>query len=423
MTRIDDSFKRMRIAAIVALACIVSIAGALPALAQSRSDGGISDICTGCGDDEGPYHPWILSPLDRWGYGYDSLLIDLEKWRRSPYVRIDSIGASVLGRGIFELTITDPASTVRPKRTIYIHTRTHPGEVQAFHATDAIIDYLLSGADYARHLLERTTFHIIPMYNPDGVELELPRQNAHRLDLERNWDSPTPEPEVAALRRRFIQLMESSEPIEIALNMHSAGNCKRYFVYHDTIGVSAAFTRMERRFINAVRSFFPTGIENWNYDVRWQTGVLTNFPEGWWWINHRERVLALTYEDMNCPDAGEYDSTAYAIVHGIGTYLGLPDIAAVPYGEALPAQSQLLGAFPNPFKTQTTIRYTLPRREEVRLAVADLLGQEITTLVNGVQEGGEHEAVWRPRDLAPGMYLCTLQVGGVVKTWLLRYGR
>jgi hypothetical protein len=403
------------------IAILLVLGAARVAHAQSRN-GGIAGVCNGCRDDEGPYYPWILSPLNHWGYGYDSLLVELEKWRRDPFIHVDSVGASVLGRAIWELTITDPASG-GPKHTIFIHARTHPSEVQAFRVTDAIIDYLTSDVPYARQLRAHTTFHIMPMYNPDGVELELARQNAHEIDLERNWDAASPEPEVATLRRRFVQLMASDGPIEIALNMHSAGDCKRYFVYHDTIGVSVFYTRMEQHFIADVRSFFPTGIENYTFDQRWQSGALTNFPEGWWWIEHGDHVLALTYEDMNCPDAGEYDSTAYAILHGIGGYLDIRDEAAVPHVATLPEEVTLLGAYPNPFKTQTTIRYLLPRRESVRIAIMNLLGEEIDTIVDGTRDAGEHEAVWRPRNVSDGVYLCSLQIGNVARTVMLRLVR
>ena len=62
-----------------------------------------------------------------WGYGYNDLLSDLYVWGQSPYVTIDSIGASVQNRAIWELTISDdPGSSTHSR--VYIHTRTHPGE-------------------------------------------------------------------------------------------------------------------------------------------------------------------------------------------------------------------------------------------------------------------------------------------------------
>ncbi len=38
-----------------------------------------------------------------WGYNYDSLLVDLKTWRQSPYVVIDSVGASVQNRALWRL--------------------------------------------------------------------------------------------------------------------------------------------------------------------------------------------------------------------------------------------------------------------------------------------------------------------------------
>src|SRR4051812_11753121 len=48
----------------------------------------------------------------QWGYGYDSLLLDLEQWRQHPEVKIDSIGASVQGRAIWMVSITDASDSL-----------------------------------------------------------------------------------------------------------------------------------------------------------------------------------------------------------------------------------------------------------------------------------------------------------------------
>ena len=173
--------------------------------------------------------------------------------------------------------------------------------------------------------------------------------------------------------------------------------------------------------ISAVRLFFPTGIENYTFDVRWQTGLLENFPEGWWWINHHERVMALTYEDMNCPDAGEYDSTARAILRGIGLYLGVNEALATPViADDLPEHGELHGLYPNPFKMQTTVRYFLPAREHVRITIRNVLGETIETIADTDMPAGEHEAVWRPGPIAGGLYFCTLEVGNMVRTAMVR---
>ena len=109
-----------------------------------------------------------------------------------------------------------------------------------------MIRYLMSDDPRATALRERIVFHIIPMYNPDGVELQYPRENANGIDLEREWDTPNPQPEPAALKARFTELMNSTAPIKLALNLHSVYLCQRYFVYHDQKGTSREFARSHR---------------------------------------------------------------------------------------------------------------------------------------------------------------------------------
>ena len=65
------------------------------------------------------------------------------EWGQSPYVTIDSIGASVQNRAIWELTISDDPSSTTHSR-VYIHARTHPGEEEAFWVVDEIINFLIT---------------------------------------------------------------------------------------------------------------------------------------------------------------------------------------------------------------------------------------------------------------------------------------
>ncbi len=104
-----------------------------------------------------------------------------------------------------------------------------------------MIKILISDSPEAQTIRETCVYYIIPMYNPDGVELNTTRYNANGIDLESNWFTIPNEPEVAALKASFIELMAKPKPIEVALNMHSSSLCKRYFVYHDSGGTSSDF--------------------------------------------------------------------------------------------------------------------------------------------------------------------------------------
>ena len=79
--------------------------------------------------------------------------------------------------------------------------------------------------------------------------------------------------------------------------------------------------------------------------------------------------------------------------------------------EELPAEVALLGNYPNPFNPETTIRYALPQAGKVRLAVYDLLGQEVAVLVDGSRPAGQHTMRFYGGDLPSGSYVYRLQVG------------
>ena len=356
-----------------------------------------------------------------WGYGYDSLLVDLDRWNENPFVSIDSLGASVQNRAIWELTIADDPESSTNHR-IYIHTRTHPGEEESFWVTNEIINILLSDTPLGDFLRANFTYHIIPMYNPDGVELGYPRNNANGIDIESGWDDVPLEPEVEILKNRFIDLMWNVDnPIEVALNMHSAYACLRYFVYHASEGTSSEYTGIEQLFINSIRSHFPGGIEPWSYFVSWTSGTPDQYPESWWWMNHGENVLALTYEDMNCDEAGLYDSTANAIVRGIINYLGLDFTGISEEKGSILSGFVLKQNYPNPFNSITTIQYSLHQEDKVTLILYDLKGSQIKTLINDRQIPGVKTLMWNGKNDAgepvpAGIYLYTMASGNIITT-------
>jgi len=64
--------------------------------------------------------------------------------------------------------------------------------------------------------------------------------------------------------------------------------------------------------------------------------------------------------------------------------------------------------YPNPFNPTTTITYTIPNESQVSLVVYDIMGNEVTSLVNGKQSAGKHTVQFDASSLASGTYFYKL---------------
>jgi len=71
----------------------------------------------------------------------------------------------------------------------------------------------------------------------------------------------------------------------------------------------------------------------------------------------------------------------------------------------LPTTFKLEQNYPNPFNPSTTIRFSLPQREEVTLKIFDYTGRELATLVNASLPAGGHQVAFDATNLPSGVYL------------------
>ena len=86
------------------------------------------------------------------------------------------------------------------------------------------------------------------------------------------------------------------------------------------------------------------------------------------------------------------------------------------YSNIIPASYKLEQNYPNPFNPTTTISYSLPNASNVKLTVYNLLGQEVTTLVNSFNQAGKHSIQFNAANLASGVYIYTIKTDNFIAT-------
>jgi len=94
----------------------------------------------------------------------------------------------------------------------------------------------------------------------------------------------------------------------------------------------------------------------------------------------------------------------------------LSSIVSVSQPPEFPTAFRLEQNYPNPFNPNTIIKFELPKASQVSLTVYDMLGREVSVLVNEKREAGVHEVKFEGSHLASGVYFYRLQAGDYVAT-------
>lgn len=89
-------------------------------------------------------------------------------------------------------------------------------------------------------------------------------------------------------------------------------------------------------------------------------------------------------------------------------YMGIKDIKSIISRDYILYQN-----YPNPFNSGTNIKYQIANNKFITLKVFDIIGKEISTLVNKKQNQGIYEIKFDGRNLSSGIYLYSLFIDGV----------
>ena len=72
--------------------------------------------------------------------------------------------------------------------------------------------------------------------------------------------------------------------------------------------------------------------------------------------------------------------------------------------------------FPNPFNSQTNIKYSIPSKGEIKFSFYNILGELIETIVKRHDEPGTFNLKWIPRDISTGIYFYNVQFQNITDT-------
>ncbi len=166
--------------------------------------------------------------------------------------------------------------------------------------------------------------------------------------------------------------------------------------------LDSAITSMKATDISGIQAIFA-GTEN--------NGVILSTDEGLTW----KQINDVSLEGSTVNTLEVFDQYIYAGTSTSGLWKrSLSEIVTSIKEDNinLLAEGYILEQnYPNPFNPSTTIRYSIPTTEFVTLKVYDVLGKEVSTLVNEEKATGNYEVKFNSGNLSSGIYFYSLKAG------------
>jgi hypothetical protein len=165
---------------------------------------------------------------------------------------------------------------------------------------------------------------------------------------------------------------------------------------------------------------------NGEVTLNWKTASETNNDH---FEIERGGAVVGTVAATNLPTGGEYSYTDHGLANGTeytytlvavddnGQREALQSINATPVNANVVVTSySLYQNYPNPFNPETSIAFDLIEDGHVSLAIYNVLGEKLSTLVDGRMSSGRHSVVFNGANFASGVYLYKLSVNGFTDT-------
>jgi photosystem II stability/assembly factor-like uncharacterized protein len=150
------------------------------------------------------------------------------------------------------------------------------------------------------------------------------------------------------------------------------------------------------------------------YGLGSNEGILKSTDDGSSWVGQPitigQPLHGISFFDENISVAVGDSGVILATRNG-----GVTPVEVAKGGELL-MRMKLEQNYPNPFNPTTTIKYELPRASEVALSVYDMLGRQVSVLVNERKAPGSYSVTFDGSYLSSGVYFYRIVAGSFTET-------
>jgi hypothetical protein len=202
-----------------------------------------------------------------------------------------------------------------------------------------------------------------------------------------------------------------------------------YAQVENVFGQMGLHTLINKEYIPVELTSFTASLNNNNVTLKWNTATelnnkgfeiertVTSLPQSWKSIGFVPGFGTTTEPHTYSFTDSELESGKYLYRLKQIDFDGSSEYSdEVEVEISLPLEYQLAQNYPNPFNPSTTIKYSVPSAGTVQLKVYDVLGNEVTNLLNEYKQAGSYNIEWDASSLQSGVYFYQLRTNEFVET-------
>jgi lysophospholipase L1-like esterase len=315
------------------------------------------------------------------GSFYDSEAHETERQIVNEWIRNSSLFDGVID---FDMALRNPADTLSLLPEADTGDHLHPNETGHRLMAETVDLNLFVGGDSLPHMDDYWTVY----YEPECATVG------------KNWDILT---DAQASNERYVSVKPGLE----SLNEPPTDSVSAIIIPFliDSAGNYSAYARLNCPTDN--NDSYWVKMDNENFQM--YNGLVTG---GWEWkkfndyiLTEGEHTITIAYRE----DGAKLDkiciSNSVVAPIGLGEEaenvcdpMGMENPTEIPGGYGMEQN------YPNPFNPTTSINYFIPEKSKVSLEILDITGRSVATLINNVENMGEHTITFDGSGLSSGIY-------------------